>query len=158
MTYELVLVLLLLPALSWLVWHVRRLEKALNSLRKTSLTVAGPTATEARKKRGKRYLVFLLLQEKPERRVEVVGGWITDALKRGLGELEFSLCRPHLIYFSPRRGRGVLRVNKECVAKVITCLSLERRMGNSKVLFVPIRTTGTLKRARKYLFDRQVSS
>lgn len=94
----------------------------------------------------RRYIVFEIASES---RVEC--GDLERALREtiksvyGLRGLEESGAR--LVYCNPATRRGVVRVRHAYRDLALSSLGLVRRVGSLKVALIPVKTTGTLKKA-----------
>lgn len=99
----------------------------------------------------KRYIVFEIFSE--ETNIDVLKSILMDALSRELGIINLASCNIKLIWFSMKRRCGILRVKGPyiCIPTVLSALSLIRNLDNRRVIIVPLKVTGTLKRAKKYI-------
>ncbi len=80
---------------------------------------------------------------------------LEEALSRSYRELNglvgLSLARPTLVHYDRSRGLGVLAVKHTWKRQAILAMSLVREVGGVRVLLNPLRTTGTRRKALKYL-------
>ncbi|RLG89406.1 MAG: hypothetical protein DRO15_00500 [Thermoprotei archaeon] len=102
----------------------------------------------------KRYIVFEIFDSGIN--IEELRSALIDSLSRELGILNLASCNIKLIWFSAKKRCGILRVKGPyaCIPSVLSALSLVRDLNNRKVIIVPIKVSGTLKRARKYIGTR----
>ncbi len=103
------------------------------------------------------------LSSRPRRRYivfEVVpGGFSEEEVRRAIeesasrvaGALGVSLSGLGLVEYDASTSRGILRVRREYKGLALAVLGLTRRAGGSRILVVPLATTGSLKRARRLL-------
>ena len=64
----------------------------------------------------------------------------------GLAEANVSLA-----YYDPSRMVGIVRTTNTAKHVVLAALGMVRRVAGKRVLIVPVRTTGTIKRAKRAL-------
>jgi len=80
---------------------------------------------------------------------------LEEALTRAYRELNglvgLSLARPTLVHYDRSRGLGVLAVKHTWKRQAILAMSLVREVDGVRVLLNPLRTTGTRRKALKYL-------
>jgi len=105
-----------------------------------------------RRKRRRRYIAFIVVVEsgRPPEPQEMEKA-ILDAVKRVGGEIAAADARPRLVYYDPLRGLGIISAGHTTKYIVLAALGIVRRVSGRKVLVIPIRTTGTIKRAKKAL-------
>jgi len=138
---------LVLAILAWLkLANLTKLVKSLHALSHAKLIVEKP-----RRKLRKRYVVFAVLSEKKHSKNDVEKA-IRNTFREYFGELLLASCDPQLIYFDSERQRGVIRCTHSCKMQVLAALALIREIEHEKCLIVPIRVTGTIKKARKILY------
>jgi len=138
---------LTLAILAWLkLVNLVKLVKSLYALPRPKLTLEKP-----RRKLRKRYIVFAVLSEKKHSKNDVEKA-IKSTFREYFGELLLARCDPQLIYFDSERQRGVIRCTHLCKMQVLATLALIREIEREKCLIVPIRVTGTIKKARKILY------
>lgn len=56
-----------------------------------------------------------------------------------------------VVDYSPATGRGILRVRREYKHVALATLGLLRRVGEARILVIPLAVTGSVKRARRLL-------
>ncbi|HIQ11086.1 MAG TPA: hypothetical protein EYH26_03820 [Pyrodictium sp.] len=105
-----------------------------------------------RRKRRRRYIAFIVVAEsgKPPEPQEMEKA-ILDAVKRVGGEIAVADARPRLVYYDPLRGLGIVSASHTTKYIVLAALGIVRYVNRRKVLVIPVRTTGTIKRAKKAL-------
>lgn len=158
MTSEEIMLVIVIIVLGYFVSRSLTLERKIKSLQENLAKIYQKKNTDKIElKRRKRYIVFHIVSNQSLTRVEEVNNIITSSLRSCGGDLMLGECKPQVIYFSSRRSRGILRTYHDCYEKIIACLSTTRGHGDKKILFIPIRTTGTLKKARWYLFDKKIT-
>ena len=98
----------------------------------------------------KRYVVFTILSDKnlSKRDVESV---ITRVFKDFYGSDLLVKADPQLVYYEPRLMRGVIRVNGLYKDQLISVLGFIRDVNGVKCLFIPVKTTGTIRKARRIM-------
>lgn len=102
------------------------------------------------KKLRKRYVVFAALCEN---KVEYndVNNAIKEAFVKLYGEVTAQKASPRLLLFDEERQRGVVRVLHLYTDHFIALLGYIRRIGNTNCILIPLKVTGTVKKARRYL-------
>jgi len=105
-----------------------------------------------RRKRRRRYIAFIVVVEsgKPPE-PQAIEKAILNAVKKIGGEIAAADARPRLVYYDPIRGLGIVSASHTTKYIVLAALGIVRRVDGKKVLIIPIRTTGTIKRAKKAL-------
>ncbi len=133
----------------------RKLELLLNAVR--GKTIAKMiTALRVRRKRRKRYMVFELMSDR-----EVSAGLleyeIRNTFKKLFGEVHLVRAALAVQYFNNQSNIGVIKYSHMYRYKVLAVLGVVRRVGDAKVMAVPLRTTSSLKRALKYVRSVELS-
>jgi ribonuclease P/MRP protein subunit POP5 len=100
----------------------------------------------------KRYIVFAILSEKRFDK-KVLEKTIRDYWAKYLGSIMLTKADPQIIYYEPSINRGVLRVAHKYKYHAIALLGFIREINGSKCLVIPLKTTGTLKKARQILYS-----
>ncbi len=110
---------------------------------------------EAIKKPGKlrkRYIVFSIVSEDRFSKKE-----IEDSLKKKIskvyGIIGAAKADPKIVFYDPSIKKGIVRTSHKEKDLVLAVLSLIREINGKKVLIIPLKTTGTIKRARKYMYS-----
>ncbi len=100
----------------------------------------------------KRYIVFAILSD---RRFDkrILEKTIRDYWAKYLGSIMLIRADPQVIYYEPSINRGVLRIAHKYKYHAIALLGFIREINGSKCLVIPLKTTGTLKKARQILYS-----
>ncbi len=109
-------------------------------------------ARRLKRRRRRRYIAALIVYEgrlPPDPREAAKS--IEEALRRLGGELGVAEARPTIVYYDPVRGAMVVRTNHLAVNLVLAALALVRQIGGAKARIIPLRTTGTIRSARRAL-------
>ncbi|MEM0000954.1 MAG: Rpp14/Pop5 family protein [Desulfurococcaceae archaeon] len=106
--------------------------------------------TTTSKKPRKRYIVFTTLCEGSVSQVEVEKS-IKEKITEYYGQGTLHKASPHVVLFDEKVGRGVVRVLHTYVDYVVAAMGLVKNIEGRKCIVIPIRTTGTLKKAREYI-------
>lgn len=108
------------------------------------------------KKIRKRYIVFTILCEQKISK-HYIEHSMREKFKEYFGENELVKADPQLIYFDPNLQRGIVRTTQKHKEKLLAVFQLIREINGIKCIIIPIRTTGTIKKARKilYRFERE---
>lgn len=102
------------------------------------------------KKPRKRYIVFSLVGE-DKIPLESINEVLKKTFIKYYGESIYGKASPRIILYDENTGRGILRVANLFVDHAIATLGLIKDIDGKKCLIIPIRTTGTLKKAREYM-------
>ncbi len=105
-----------------------------------------------RRKRRRRYIVFYVVTEDGSTpKPEDVEKAVLRALERLAGQLAVASSRVQLVYYVPEKAAGIIRASHETKYLVLAALGLVRKIGDKKAIIVPVRTTGTIKTAKRVL-------
>ncbi len=122
----------------------------------TALKISNQTALDKVKKIRKRYIVFAIITDKCDKQQinkRVLEQTIRNKFREIFGETILIKADPQVIYYDPGTCRGVLRIAHIYKKQTIAILGVIRSINNTKVLIIPLKTTGTIKRARKILYS-----
>ncbi|MCD6301397.1 MAG: Rpp14/Pop5 family protein, partial [Staphylothermus sp.] len=143
--------------LLYLITKIRELKVKIASLRKETtqlkkILIQKVEEKIEKKKLRKRYLVFAILSEQKidKKSIEetIRTHWI-----RFFGEKSLIKADPQLVYYEPSIKRGVIRVAHLYKDELIALMSTIKKIGNANCLLIPIKTAGTIKKARKLLYS-----
>jgi len=70
---------------------------------------------------------------------------LTGSIVRTFGEVGLSRIAPKLIHFDSRNSTAVLAFAKDHAVEMQAALAFIRQMGESEVLMMPLKTSGTIK-------------
>ncbi len=151
------LIILYIITISYLIIKIKELKRKIAFLRKETnelkkvLKQKAEEKTEKKKLR-KRYIVFAILTEqkidKKSLEEAIRTHWV-----RFFGEKSLIKADPQLIYYDPSVKRGVIRVSHLYKDELIALMSTIKKIGEADCLLVPLKTTGTIKKARKLLYS-----
>lgn len=148
MSEYLLSLILLIASIAMLALSIILFKKALTHYLGLRKLLASKTTTI--KKPRKRYIVFSLVSE-DKLSLESIDKAIRDTLIKYYGESIYGKASPRVILFDENTGRGILRVSHLFVDHAIATLGLVKEIEGKRCLIIPIRTTGTLRKAREYL-------
>lgn len=114
---------------------------------KAILEVKGSTTT---KKPRKRYIVFTVLCEEKVSQSEIEKA-ITEKLAEYYGQSILHKASLYVVFFDETTGRGVIRTSHTCLNHVIASMGLIKSINGKRCIIMPIRTTGTLKKAQEFM-------
>ncbi len=157
-------------AVTLLLYRLRKLEKIVKELTEFIEYVVAPKyrilgqavaalSTSARclralekasKKPRRRYIAFYIVTEDgkaPDPRE--LERSIRESLERLAGLIGVAESNISLVYYDPEKPAGIIRATNTTKYLVLAALGLTRRVGRKRVLLVPVRTAGTIKRAKK---------
>lgn len=147
MHYELISFVLSILSVFLLALSLYLLRKSYRIYR---LVARGEVEKERVKRLRKRYVVFAALCEN---RVGYndVDTTIREAFIKLYGEITAQKASPRLVLFDEERQRGVVRILHLYTDHFIALLGYIKRVGNTNCVLVPLKVTGTVKKARKLL-------
>jgi len=124
-----------------------RLKRLVNAY--TALLEAREKTVKVKKLR-KRYVVFTAICEE---RVELneLRDAVSSRFKELFSENVYYKASPQLVLFDENTQRGVYKVTHLYLDHFIAALGLVKSVGGKKCVVVPLRTTGTLKKARELM-------
>ncbi len=104
------------------------------------------------RRRRRRYIAFCIstedgVQLDPNK----VERTIIEAMTRLGGVLGVAEAKPQLVYYDAKSNCGVFRVTYMSKHLAIAAMGFVRNIGGKKVVIIPLRTSGTVKRAKKSL-------
>jgi len=108
--------------------------------------------SKLRAKRRRRYIAFYIVYEgnEPPSPQEVEKA-IIRAIERLGGQLSVALGGVQLVYYDPERAAGVIRCTHDTKYVVLAAMGIIRKVGGKRAIIIPVRTSGTIKRAKKAL-------
>ncbi|ADI32701.1 Rpp14/Pop5 family protein [Staphylothermus hellenicus] len=139
--------------------RIKRLMLRLNKLQKNIdlLRLVYIKNKEAISKPGKirkRYIVFAILSSSDFKIDKIkIEKSIRSYWEKLLGRISLVKADPQLIYFDPSIKRGVLRVAHTYKDEALAVLGTIKKINSHECLVVPLKTTGTLKKARKIMYS-----
>ncbi|MEM1601177.1 MAG: Rpp14/Pop5 family protein [Sulfolobales archaeon] len=158
MQFELLISLISLMLVVTLFIYVYRVSRKLGLLLQAvrGRTIAKMLATlKSGGRRRKRYMVFELVSSK-----EVSAGLleyeVRSAFKKLFGEVHLARAALSIQYFNNQLNIGVIKYSHTYRYKVLAALGVTRRVGDAKVMVIPLRTTGSLRRALRYVKKMEV--
>lgn len=126
--------------------RVKLLYQAIGS--KTILKVLRSSTLRRRLRR--RYMIFEVLSEGYVGKDELERE-LRNKFKNLFGELHLTKSSLSIQYYDEKLRIGILRYNHVYRFKVLVALGLVRNVGSLKTMLIPIRTTGTLRKALTYV-------
>ncbi len=103
----------------------------------------------------KRYIVFMILSSREFRREEVAN-IISKGFKEFLGINSLIQADPYLIYYDPRLKRGIIRIAHIYKDQTLAVFDYVNRYILKDAVIIPLKTTGTIKKARKIMYKHRV--
>ncbi|MQL54822.1 Rpp14/Pop5 family protein [Acidianus ambivalens] len=101
--------------------------------------------------RSKRYIVFYIISEDQKISPKNVEDAIRSAVKEFLGSMWLEISNPRVIIYLNETNEGIISTNRAGYKAVIASLPLVKAVDGKKVLIVPKRTTGSLKKAKRLI-------
>jgi len=118
---------------------------------KAGLVKASPWSA-VKKRVRRRYVVFEVVTSS-EVSEEDVRAAIDGSFKRLFGEVGYASVEPKLIFYDKIARRGILRVRSTGLQSLMAALSVIRKVGSAEAMVVPLRVSGTIRKARKYIYQ-----
>lgn len=157
MQFELLISLISLMLVATLFIYVYRVSRRLGLLLQAvkGRTIAKMlTALKSGGRRRKRYMIFELVSSK-----EVSAGLleyeVRAAFRKLFGEVHLARAALSIQYFNNQLNIGVIKYSHTYKYKVLAALGVTKRIGDAKVMVIPLRTTGSLRRALKYIKKKE---
>lgn len=110
----------------------------------------GVRLLRARRKRGKRYIIFEVLSAERFSREDVAKA-MRDAMLRLYGEVGLAASGLKMIDYDEGRRRGIARVRKEEKWRALAALNYVKEIGGKRARIMPLATSGTLRRAKEIM-------
>lgn len=133
----------------------RKLELLLNAVNSKAV-VKALTALRARRKPRRRYMVFELISDR-----EVSAGLleyeVRNTFKKLFGEVHLARAALTIQYFNNQLNIGIIKYSHMYRYKVLAVLGVMRKVGDVRVVTIPLRTTSSLKKALKYVRSMEAS-
>ncbi len=102
------------------------------------------------RKLRKRYIVFKAISDG-----RVLRNQVEEAIRKAVRELYgvtvASIADPQLIAYDDELMKGIIRTNNLAKDYVIASMSIVREASGKRIIVKPVKTTGLLKKARKYV-------
>ncbi|MEM2444817.1 MAG: Rpp14/Pop5 family protein [Sulfolobales archaeon] len=153
MEYELLISLISLMLTITLAIYVYRVERRLGLITeaiKSKSIMKVVNTLKMGKRLRKRYMIFEVISEK-----EINSGLleyeIRASFRRLFGELHLARAALALQYFNSKSSIGVIKHSHIYRYKLLASLGVVRKVGDFKVMIIPLRITGTLKKALEYV-------
>jgi len=102
------------------------------------------------RKLKKRYLVFSIISEGNVNKDRIQTS-ILRAMSKLYGEPFAYAAQPTLIFYDEGRKLGILRVRRESYSQLMASLHIAGKDEEPRILFVPMKTTGSVKKAREII-------
>jgi len=103
----------------------------------------------------KRYIVFTALCEEKTSLKDLEEA-LREMMIKYYGVGVYRKASPQIIFFDEAKGVGVIRVLHTCTKHLIATLGLTKRVGNTNCILIPLKTTGTLKKAKEYIRKNKI--
>ncbi len=119
------------------------------SMKRQPLVSMESSARYKRPRHSKRYMVFRIYRVKGDISFEDLDKCFKDYFTEQLGIIEDAERSLKLVRYNAQSGVGIMRIVSTDIYKTIFAISRLRRCSNSVIIVMPIKITGTLKRAIK---------
>ncbi len=104
--------------------------------------------------KSKRYIIFeVIVDEKDRSHVDQnsVNLAVRGAVKELLGKIWLEISDPKVIFFDKNRLMGIISTNRAGYKAVIASLPFAKEINGAKALILPIRTSGSFRRAKRIM-------
>lgn len=105
---------------------------------------------EARAKHRRRYMIVRLVALGRSLDCKELQKYLDEAFIELYGKVNHSIASPKVLYLDANSFKAIIRMRAQHKWRVLTALAILERRGLVKSV-IPERTTGTYKKARKYL-------
>jgi len=100
------------------------------------------------RKNKKRYIAFKVLSDYDDINVQDMEKQIRMALQELLGKVWLDISNPRVVIYDPGRMSGIISTNRLGYKAVLAALPFVKSVEDKEILLVPVRTTGSLKKAK----------
>ncbi|MDT7860849.1 MAG: Rpp14/Pop5 family protein [Saccharolobus sp.] len=100
--------------------------------------------------KAKRYIVFYVITEGRVNGIDIEKG-IRNSVKELLGSIWLDIANPKVILYREDTQEGIISTNRVGYKTVLASLPFVKEINGNKILIVPRRTTGSLKRAKRII-------
>jgi RNase P/RNase MRP subunit POP5 len=100
------------------------------------------------RKNKKRYIIFKVLSDHDDINVQDMEKQIRMALQELLGKVWLDISNPRVVIYDPGRMSGIISTNRLGYKAVLAALPFVKSVEDKEILLVPVRTTGSLKKAK----------
>ncbi|BDC19311.1 Rpp14/Pop5 family protein [Acidianus sp. HS-5] len=101
--------------------------------------------------KAKRYVVFYVVNEDQKINAKELEDAVRFAVKELLGSMWLEISNPRVIIYLSETNEGIISTNRAGYKVVIASLPLVSTIDGKKILIVPKRTTGSLKKAKRLI-------
>lgn len=157
MQFELLISLISLMLVATLFVYVYRVSRKLGLLLQavSGKTIAKMlTALKSGGRRRKRYMVFELVSSK-EVSTGLLEYEVRAAFRKLFGDVHLARAALSIQYFNNQLSIGIIKYSHTYRCKVLAALGVTRRVGDAKVMVIPLRTTGSLRKALRYVKKKE---
>ncbi|MEM0114642.1 MAG: Rpp14/Pop5 family protein [Fervidicoccaceae archaeon] len=128
--------------------EIRKIKKKTNRFQFIERTSTRVHPFKLEKRIRKRYVVFSVISQENIGREEIQER-IRKAVSKLYGEPFLSFSHISLIFYDEQRKIGILRSRREVVDQLIASFYLAGKDRSSKMLIFPLKTVGSIKKAKK---------
>ncbi|ACP35505.1 Ribonuclease P-related [Sulfolobus islandicus L.S.2.15] len=100
--------------------------------------------------RAKRYIVFYVIAESKVKSDDLERV-VRNSLKDLLGNVWLNIANPKVVTYREDTQEGIISTNRIGYKAVLASLPFAKEINGNKILIVPRRTTGSLKKAKKLI-------
>ncbi|ACR42002.1 Rpp14/Pop5 family protein [Saccharolobus islandicus] len=100
--------------------------------------------------RAKRYIVFYVIAESKVKGDDLERV-VRNSLKDLLGNVWLNIANPKVVTYKEDTQEGIISTNRIGYKAVLASLPFAKEINGNKILIVPRRTTGSLKKAKKLI-------
>lgn len=157
MEFELIISLISLVVALTLAVYMYRMDRRLKMLTNavsSKLIIKVLNTLKSKRRLRKRYMVFEVLSNKRVGKGDLEHE-IRNTFKKIFGDIQLARASISLTYYDENLSIGVIKFTHIYKYKVLASLGVIKNVGDTKVLIIPLRTTGSLRKALKYIKDKE---
>ncbi len=135
-------------------YRVDRKLKMLTNAVSSKLIIKVLNTLKSKRKLRKRYIVFEVLSSKSVGKGELEQE-VRNTFKKIFGDIHLARASISLSYYDENLNIGVIKFTHIYKYKVLASLGVVKSVRDTKVLIIPLRITGSLRKALKYIKDKE---
>lgn len=132
---------------------VRRIKRVLEGLRTSRSLKRLIKLTKERRRLRNRYIIFRVIPLETSSKIneDLLKNEVMNKFKEIFGAVNLRYAGIDIVYYDKEKLIGVFRVKHLFKLQLLAVLGLVKNISGSKIIILPIRTAGTVKKAKKYI-------